>query len=709
MAIQVKTIRFLCALTMLAGAVGAETGTSAPPSVSSFQEGFENGSDGWEGGTNMVVDAAVAHGGNHSVRLTVTDPAVDSVYVTRKVRVEDGAYYAASCFVKIENVVEVSGAKRSCGAGLIVEWADREGAWLKSGQYACGLRGTEDWRRVECGSLKAPEDAGYAIIFLALRDAGTAWFDDITLERVDVSVEKVSPEDGATFANNCPFFSWRPRAGVRAYTLEISRDPLFAAGKVRQFAAGGLSRLQLREPLEPGVWHWRVVAHGLSDSHPRSFTQTAPADRDCLPPLVATRAARVTASDEPFTVEIEGDVANLSFSASSFGTLAVVRLLSPHTAQFLPPSTGWPAGLTEGRLIASDAAGNVSTNVFWLLAAPRPANAVAIGTDGFYHENGQRIFPLGIYEVETDDMADAREAGFDIVHNYKWEKTQDDAACRAWLDACAANGLRAFVGFDRGIRGGYGMVQGNLACIARRVGAVADHPALFGWYLYDEPEWLDQFISADAMAEFAGIVRDLDPFHPVIVTTWGDRMKDYRPSWDTHWTQAYHNPAKVVEQLEEHVRFLDNDSPITLVACCNDGPQGERRKRGIEPDPAKFARDRDYLRACAFLSVVKGCNGLIWWWFGRSSTSYYSAAQCPSAWEDMKGIAAELRGLRPMLAADGTVESGTARDGDAKVEWWRKRTGDKTCFIAVNTADRPVSVTVEGRKLDLRRYEVLSY
>ena len=154
-------------------------------------------------------------------------------------------------------------------------------------------------------------------------------------------------------------------------------------------------------------------------------------------------------------------------------------------------------------------------------------------------------------------MAEVREAGFDVVHNYRWEKTQDNAVCRAWLDACATNGLRAFIGFDRGVRTGNGMVQGNLASVARRIGALADHPGLFCWYLFDEPEVLTQFISADQMAEFANLARALDPFHPMVMSPWNETMKDYRRAWDSHWTQAYGNPAEVVAQLDEHRGFLN--------------------------------------------------------------------------------------------------------------------------------------------------------
>ena len=96
----------------------------------------------------------------------------------------------------------------------------------------------------------------------------------------------------------------------------------------------------------------------------------------------------------------------------------------------------------------------------------------------------------------------------------------------------------------------------------------------------------------------------------------------------------------------------------------------------------------------------------MWWWFGRNSREFYSASQCPKAWGDLKAVVAELRSFRRIVEADGPVETGTALDGKARVEWWKKTDGDETWLVAVNTADRPVSVTVGDRRLDLRRHEV---
>ena len=714
-----KCPRLLLVLGLLAGeavAAGVANG------------GFEEGLEGWSGGATMALDETVAHGGARSVRLAVEDPIRDEVYVRQNVPVTGGALYEASCFARTEDVREAPGKMPSVGAGLIVEWADADGKWLTSGEYACGLWGTTNWTRVSCEHLEAPEGAFFAIVHLALRGTGTAWFDDVSLARRSVATEKTAPADGAVISNNCPRFEWRQFEVTRRYTLELSCDNAFPAEATLSFDAGGFVEFQLESPLAPGTWHWRVSSAGWQDATSFSFTQTAPQDADCLPPLVRTRARRVTDGNEPVAVLV-GDggteppkvalrVNNLLLPACCHGAgKAAGGRQGQRPAwefAFAPPPGGWPPGLTECEIVAEDSAGNSAATPFWLLNTPIPANPVTIGPDGCYWQGGERIFPLGIYEVAPKYMAEVRAAGWDVVHQYAWEYSQDDDACRDYLDACwAADGLRAFIGFDRGVTTHDGIVQGSFAPVARRVGALAGHPGLFCWYLFDEPNKPEYFVTPDRLAGFADLVRALDPFHPVVMTTWGMSMNDYRRTWDTHWTQAYETPADVAKEIDKHRRLLENASPITLLVNCNDNKLGAMLEKGGEIGPGKFWRDIDHLRAAAFLGIAKECNGLFWWWFARDNCGpFYSAACSPEAWADLVRVVSELRAVLPLVTADGPVAAGTAEAGKDRVEWWRKNVGGRALFIAVNTADHPVSVTIPipgdaPRALDLRRYEVL--
>ena len=672
---------------------------------------FEDGFEGWTAAPNIVIDTKNSHSGGKSACIVVQDAKRDEIYLTRRIPVLGGARYEASCYLRTENVQPAECRDTPVGAGMIIEWADENGAYLGWGSSTYNNFGTRDWFKIESKMLRTPEKARYALVTLALRGTGKAWFDDFSLTQMDVSVAKALPENGSTFSNNCPEFVWQTSPGITNYVVRLSRDAAFAPGTVRDIAVGGAIRLQLETPLEPGVWHWKVSATGMDDREPWTFTQTAPRDCDCLPPLVRETAVRVYDAGSAFAVSVKdggGRRPVLTFAGLQG---EFVRAIGDGLLEysFRPPAAGWAAGLTDGEITAVDEAGNRKASRFWLLNAPKPANAVKVGAGGRYEQNGKPIFPLGIYQVDPKYMGEVKEAGFDIVHLYRWEEQAvDDAECRTYLDACSGSGLRAFVGFDRGKNSGRGIVNGNFEHVARRVAALADHPGLFCWYLYDEPEILGQFVSPDLLASFANLIRRLDPHHPVVMSTWGNA--NYRASWDSHWTQGYGNPAEELDQLHKQVARL-GDSPISLIVYANDNKLALARRLGQPTDPNDFALDYDHMRACAFLGVVKNCNGLWWWWFAKDGSYYYSAAQSPKAWADLTKVVQELRTLRPLFNADGEVKSGEAVAGQDTVAWWSKTTRCGRMTIAVNTADHPVTVKLSApdfgfAPVDFKSHEV---
>ena len=698
-----KTSTVLAALILL-GTASADVIT--PLDIPNM--GFESGIAGWSAPHGARdLETAFGRSGTNCVRLAVKDPMKDPVYITRQVPVSEGGEYEVECHVKTEGIEARKGRMPSVGAGLIVEWADKTGKWCDAGQYACGLYGTNDWTHRKITRLTAPKGAGYAIVFLALRGAGAAWFDDVTFSRVTPAIEKLEPADGSTIDCNTPHFAWKLRPGVRRYRLELSQDPAFASA-VRAYDVGGLAEYQLTEPLAKGRWWWRITSDGVGDARSASFAQTADPSRDCLPPRPTVKAVRVTDARESFRLtfgeRVDVSVCGVSGKLEQEATGAFVY-------RFDAPADGWKSGLAADALVAVDAAGNAFCGRFPFLFAPKPANAVRIDADGRYAENGQRIFPLGIYEVSKKYMAEVCAAGWEIVHTYRWEGSQDDVACRMYLDDCRENGLRAFIGFDRGAHSKKGLVQGNFDMVARRVGALADHPGLFCWYLFDEPEIIDQFIPPDQLIAFADLIRALDPYHPVVMTTWNRTMNEYRRSWDTHWTQAYGDATEVTTTLDSHVKFTKGESPITLLVNCNDQEQGAARRRGKEPDPTRFSRDYASLKACAFLGIVRNCNGVWWWWFARDCKEYYTAAQCPKAWEDLKRVVAEIRRARDYANLPGEPKMGEAKVGKDIVRWWLKKTGEKTVFIAINASKNPVEAELDlpgfgKRKFAFTRYEV---
>lgn len=679
--------------------------------------GFEEGKAGWGFRRNMSVVADNPHSGS-SCALICQDPIdPDGVYLARMVPVEAGAEYGAECFVRCEGVKADDRIRQgSCGAGLIVEWCNDDKKWIAPGEYAGNFYGDKGWTKVRAEKLKAPPDAGYATVYLTLRGSGKAWFDDVKFFKRMVPTEKTEPADGAELKTNAPRFGWKYRPGARRFSVVLAKDPSFPKESSLAFDAGGFYSYQLEKPLAPGKWFWKITSKGQEQDDAWSFTVNAEtAGKDTLAPQLMTRAKRVTSSEAQFTVRIREQ--NGAPKAEFLGVAGVCAEIDEgeYRCRFAAPNGGWPKGFTEGVIKVCDTAGNRAEHAFYFLNAPKPENAVVVGVDGMFHENGKRIFPLGIYEVAPKYMTEVRQCGYDVVHTYRWEGNQDDAECRKFLDECwAHDGLRAFIGFDRGNYGQkFGIKQGNFAHTARRVGHLADHPAMFCWYLFDEPEHFSQFTTPDVLITHADIVRALDPFHPVVMSTWDRSMCEHRRTWDTHWSQAYGKPAEVIRLIDSQRKFIGSSSPITTLLNCNDGKQTSalRRNEKVTPLTTKFQRDYDWFRACAHLAIVKETNGIWWWWFARDCTDYVTAAQVPQAWADLNRVNREIIALRPIIAAEGPVVTGRAMDGKNIVEWWAKLVGGRLFAIVVNTAETPVSVDIDlplvGRRhYDLGRFEV---
>lgn len=717
----------LAAETFTPDAIALRQQTFAAPRNPQFpvafdNPGFEDDARGWDHfPTNAAIVSDVTHSGAKAARLTVNDPMTESVYITRKIPVRGGAFYQASVFLKTLDVTAAPGKRSSVGAGLIVEWCDKDGKWFDGGAYACNVYGTHDWQKQVCRNLRAPDNAGYAEVFLALRDKGTAWFDDLTLTRIESSVDKLAPQPGATLDTNTPLFSWIPMRGAASYILQLSQSRDFPAGETLTIPDITEPQFQLNTPLKPGRWHWKLLAKGSDDARPWSFTQQAPVDRDCLPPTILFEAQRILDGQQALDIAIADTRDNtLRLSVDDNGTPVPVgapRLLRDQpqpghlTAVFaVRPAQGWKPGFHTLTLTATDQAGNTATKTAWLLNAPKPINPVTIDANGRYALNGKPFFPFGIYEVtRDDDIRMLRALGFDAIHTYRWEGSRDDTACRAFLERCwQADGLRAFIGFDR-----RAICEAKLDVIARRVGALADHPGLFVWYLFDEPEIPTQYVSPVLLTRFANLIRALDPYHAVVMTTWGKGMNRYRQTWDTHWTQAYYEPDAIVRQIDEHRQLLLNQSPITLLVHCFDKKQTATFRTTGKYDPDAFQPDRDWMRCAAFLGLTQHANGLWWWWFARGDRHYLNIILVPKAWQAFTELIRELKGLQRFLDAP-FARNGRRTVNGQTVVWATRNAGDETLLVIANTGTEPVTVNLDQETgiplgaLTLKRYEVVT-
>lgn len=647
----------------------------------------------WSRSPLARVDREIARSGEASARLDVERPIEEgeSIYLIQQVPLQAGLRYRAEAWIRGEDVrPAVHRGMPPAGATIIIEFADQEGRWMSAGSYAAAKYGTFDWERLNTDAAVAPPGAGYAVIYLALRGLGTAWFDDVRLEEVRHNVVLLDPIATAPVHDNTPRLRWHYEQQGLA-RMELSRDPTFPADATRVFEDLMASELTVTEPIEPGSWHWRVsVPEYAAISATWSFEQTAGLDEDTTEPQIArehgwldgpTAPVRVSYSDNVGVEEVRMVVNghDVSEQTEAGAQEAVYR-----------PREAWSEGLQIVEVQVADAAGNSAEETLFFTHGAPPQRITWLEHEGL-QIGEQRRFLLGMYGVNLEQMAEMAEAGFDYVHSYRWDGSGDLQSALEYLDAAQEHGLMVFLGLDR-----RRLMAQDERFVAERVAALMRHPALLAWYLFDEPDLQHQYVSPQWLQRYYELIRALDPFRPVVVTCAGDAaVPRYRDAMDVHWTQVYSDTARVAARMQRHREALHPGTPVAAILHCYDRVLSQAKQAGEQVRIEEFQPDGRMMRANAYMALAHRSSGLLWWWwgYGPDGPRWVTVAEAPEAWASLRETVAEIRSLEPVLVADGEVTTQVIEAAEGvEVHLWEKRLADRVVTIAVNRDAEEVEV-----------------
>jgi hypothetical protein len=126
--------------------------------------------------------------------------------------------------------------------------------------------------------------------------------------------------------------------------------------------------------------------------------------------------------------------------------------------------------------------------------------------------NPRSGFRTGLFEVsELEDLHNAQRSRFTDYLSY-WSSScvEPDSQNFAYLDALAAKGQHTLMMFCS-----QGVMKGDTAHVRERVRKYRNHPALAGWYAFDEPEGMK--VDPSALHRVYSRIRASDPSHPVVI------------------------------------------------------------------------------------------------------------------------------------------------------------------------------------------------
>jgi hypothetical protein len=315
------------------------------------------------------------------------------------------------------------------------------------------------------------------------------------------------------------------------------------------------------------------------------------------------------------------------------------------------------------------------------IASVAPSGRVRIGADNSISVSGKKIFPLVLYGVLAEDLAQAADMGFNIVFGkpsaLRWKSFQskliaDYSDLQEYLDEAQKKGVYVMMGANT--------TFGHLG----HVPVLRDHPALISWAGFDEP-W----------GTFAKIVdsynatKILSPNVPIyVVQNNMTRFAETAEGSDIVACDPYPIPLVSLRTVSYHtealVNAVDGLKPVWTIL---DQYQWKR------PNLAE-------MRCMMYLALISGANGIgIYSWDERQyGKPGWITKEHPEDLEVLKKSVAELKSLEEILIIPNSARKLTWAPANKALHAAVKEAGGKAYLFVANDSRKAESgtLTIDG-------------
>ena len=306
--------------------------------------------------------------------------------------------------------------------------------------------------------------------------------------------------------------------------------------------------------------------------------------------------------------------------------------------------------------------------------------------------DGKPFFPIGLYTGNGNTREDTvrfREAGFNFTTRYGTPTLEE---LDWWHEAgvmVAVNVRAAIDGYPK--RSDDSTIRTKTRAESRKklraaVEKFGRHPALFGWYLSDEPPPG----VAKNIAAASDFLHEIDPEHLTFSTLNRPKStKDFLPAFDLVATDCYpigyHDEepdfARVAEWSFDANRAMAGFRPFWHV------PQafnwGWYRKKS--PNPWHRMPTREELGNMTWQGIAAGANGICFYAY-HCVRDHLKGEAFDRAWGDIVTVGREVRRMETVLTADPLPPPNPMPKG-LMVRGWRQ--GGRDWYLIVNRHAKP--------------------
>ena len=216
----------------------------------------------------------------------------------------------------------------------------------------------------------------------------------------------------------------------------------------------------------------------------------------------------------------------------------------------------------------------------------------------------------------------------------------------------------------------------TLANLTKIINTFKDHPALFSWYLADEPD--GQNIPLSLLQPKYDMIKSLDPHHDVSMVFCGGGELNYLSAYDIVMVDPYpvpNSPVAPTIMASMELSRLANKSIILVPQSFGGGEGWARTPTAVEE------------RLMTYLGLIHGATGIQY--FVRNPPNAFPYAA--SAWNEIRQISMEVFELTPALLNRRLNEYNRTSENDAvQIGVWLDR-DESMIILAANQNDTTVS------------------
>ena len=294
-------------------------------------------------------------------------------------------------------------------------------------------------------------------------------------------------------------------------------------------------------------------------------------------------------------------------------------------------------------------------------------------------------FPIGwIDRVERPQTpTTVSEEGINLLIPYT--HSYEQPAIEAYLDAAQQNGIKVFLEpYRKDVK------AEDADAIAEFVRTYKDHPAVAGWYSYDEP--VLNKVSAETLEITYQAIKSEDPNRPVTIVfapEQGAKALRYRNALDIYGIDRYplffgkpefNNLSDFGKWMQKAASYAGDKEFFPVLQAYGEKENGEPQFNRRLPTAAEE-------RYMFYTAITAGADGLMFYGHHLTQQSWIDSVLTP--------IIKEFRGYLPLVRSDRVSETFLTNRSDIQTVLYQNPTTQQYLLIAIHHGKGQVTAKIE--------------